>query len=416
MPTHISEYQKKISEYQKKIQTIESEVYEFFYGFLSDNEKIELCCLESNHVFDFKLPQGIKQLGYPSNTQIEVKYRLIQQSIVNIVKQYDAIHPEKLIVVVYEGYNSTLKPLCEEIIKEKCRQIEFISFDELKEKYKKDDVEKQNNKYLSEGKKEEIVKTLLKSSIKEKRLSIFIGAGVSVSAGVPAWQKLLERLCIKNKLPKMDSDIDEITKARYIIEECYKDNSNGTIKESFYTDIKDSLYENNCDSDLLTSISNIVNKKNVESIITYDSLLEDKLNEKEEKCESIYDKTRTSLLPVYHVHGFIARNGHHSEIVLGEKEYHKIYQEAYNWGNVEQLHALCRNTCLFIGLSMKDPNLRRLIDISIEGSEVEPIHFVFLRRKDNNPFMERTMRSFGINCVWYDNYSDLPNLLNDLCK
>ncbi|MBE6327275.1 MAG: hypothetical protein E7077_09520 [Bacteroidales bacterium] len=410
MPTHISEYQKKISEYQKKIQTIESEVYEFFYGFLSDNEKIELCCLESNHVFDFKLPQGISKLDYPSNTQIEVKYRLMRQSVSFILKHFDMVQPKKLVVVVYDGYELDHK---QEMFEN--RNIEIISFDELKEKYKKDDVEKQNNKYLSE----ENIKEALKRRVEEKRLSIFLGAGVSASAGVPAWQALLECLCIKNGLPKMDSDIDEITKARDIIEICYKDKSNGTIKDSFYEDISNCLYKTLHDSELLESISKIVKDFNVESIITYnyDSLLEDKLNEKEKKCESIYDKTRTPLLPVYHVHGFIARDGQHSEIVLGEKEYHKIYQEAYNWGNVEQLHALCRNTCLFIGLSMKDPNLRRLIDISIDGSEVEPIHFVFLRRIEYNiPFMERTMRSFGINCVWYDNYSDLPKLLNDLCK
>ena len=58
-----------------------------------------------------------------------------------------------------------------------------------------------------------------------------------------------------------------------------------------------------------------------------------------------------------------------SLIVLGEKEYHKIYQEPYNWGNIEQLHALNRNVCFFIGLSMNDPNLRRLIDGSNEDGE-----------------------------------------------
>lgn len=65
---------------------------------------------------------------------------------------------------------------------------------------------------------------------------------------------------------------------------------------------------------------------------------------------------------------------------------------------------------------MKDPNLRRLLDISIEaGSEIEPTHYVFLREIEYNvPIMEKIMRSFGILCIWYKQHSDLPKLLNEL--
>lgn len=69
----------------------------------------------------------------------------------------------------------------------------------------------------------------------------------------------------------------------------------------------------------------------------------------------------------------------------------------------------------FIGLSMADPNLRRLIDISIDGGEVEPVHFVFLRKIEYDvPFMEKIMRGFGINCIWYDKHEELPILIDSL--
>ena len=103
--------------------------------------------------------------------------------------------------------------------------------------------------------------------------------------------------------------------------------------------------------------------------------------------------------------------------MLGEKEYHKVYQEAYNWGNVEQLHALCRNVCFFIGLSMRDPNLRRLIDISNDGGEIERVHYAFLRKSENDvPFMEKIMRGFGVNCIWYDEHEDLPRMIYGLIR
>ena len=160
-------------------------------------------------------------------------------------------------------------------------------------------------------------------------------------------------------------------------------------------------------------------KSNMESIISYnyDDLVEQEVR-KLKACHSVYDKSRPidgDNLYVYHVHGFIPQDGDWSPIVLGEKEYHKIYQESYNWGNVEQLHALCRSVCFFIGLSMTDPNLRRLIDISIDGGEIEPVHYAFLRRIEYNvPFMEKTMRGFGVNCIWYDKHEELPDLIESL--
>lgn len=408
-----------LSDIIKRRRTIESDVYNLLSFCLSENETIIEGEIQRNSasrlVFDYQLPQGLSKLDYPHNTHVEVKYKITNELVLRIRDWYYIIKPTKLIVVVLVGLDISSKEKYKIILND-CN-IDIISFEELQEKASSlhntnPKVDKQNE-YDLEAK----IIEKLKKRIKEDCLSIFIGAGVSASAGVPTWQALLERLCVKKGIPKMDSDIDELTKARFIIEEEYK--KNGVITASFYEDLKDCLYPNTRKSDLLTSISKIVEKYSVESVINYnyDSLLEEEINIGSEKCESVYDKTRTNQLPVYHVHGFIARNGFHSEIVLGESEYHKIYQESYNWGNVEQLHALCRNTCLFIGLSMNDPNLRRLIDISLEGSDVEPVHFVFLRRIEYNiPFMEKTMRSFGINCVWYDEFSDLPKLLDDLCK
>lgn len=245
-----------------------------------------------------------------------------------------------------------------------------------------------------------------------------MGAGVSASAGVVTWDNLLEQLCVKKEINKIDSDIDSVIKGRYIIDEYKK---KGKIPDEFYYDMRGILYANTHSSKLIESIANLINTCRIESIISYnyDDLVEQEVN-KTNRCYPVYAKTRPvegNNFYIYHVHGFIPKNGIWSDIVLGEREYHKIYQESYNWGNVEQLHALCRSSCLFIGLSMTDPNLRRLIDISIDGGEVEPVHFAFLRRIEYNiQLTEKILRGFGINCVWYDRYEDLPNLINALTK
>ena len=197
----------------------------------------------------------------------------------------------------------------------------------------------------------------------------------------------------------------------------YEDVDVNPYLSDFYNDMRSVLYQNVRESKLIKSIANCVHKGNVEAIITYnyDNLIEEEINKKGDKCQSIFDKTRTNQMPVYHVHGYIAKVDGQSPIVLGEQEYHDIYAESYNWGSVEQLHALCRTSCFFIGLSMSDPNLRRLLDISNKGGEMESSHYVFLRRVDYNiPFMEKIMEGFGVNCIWYDRHEDLPKLLDEI--
>ena len=365
--------------------------------------------------FDFCLPKGLKAMEWPANTHVEVKYNLIYNSLDRILMQKSRIKPAKLIVIVKDN-KGILQYLID--LNEK-KDLDVLTLDELKQKL--GDIAQQK----SIDEKKEIKDDILaraKERIKNSTVTIFLGAGVSASAGVVTWESLLEQLCVKKHLSKIDSDIDSTIKGRFIVDK-YK--QNGEITPDFYEDMKKILYRKGIEpSELIISIANIANKENIESVVTYnyDDLLEECMKSfKLRNSMSVYEYSRLEKkrdLPVYHVHGLIPKNGTCSSIVLGEREYHKIYQEAYNWGNVEQLHALTRNTCFFIGLSMKDPNLRRLLDISVQqGSERERVHFAFLRRIEYDvDFTEANMREFGVNCIWYDNHADLPKLLDDLIK
>lgn len=402
-----------------QIETYEKDVYNTISKCLGKDETIEF-----DQHFDFCVPNGVKKLNWEKGTVIEVKYRLIYNSLERIRYSFDSYTPTKLIIVVIEENNLSLRLECNATMTG--RAIEIQPYYKLLQKIKtgvleldnnkqEDTLEKSEEKYQKEKNNNVLVK--LKNTIKNNKVSIFIGAGVSASAGVVTWDNLLEQLCVKKRINKIDSDIDSVIKGRYIIDE-YKKNEN-EIPDEFYNDMKDILYANTHSSKLIESIANLINKCTIESIISYnyDNLVEQEVN-KTNRCYPVYAKTRPvegNNYYIYHVHGFIPKNGIWSDIVLGEREYHKIYQESYNWGNVEQLHALCRSSCLFIGLSMTDPNLRRLIDISIDGGEVEPVHFAFLRRIEYNiQLTEKIMRGFGVNCVWYDRYEDLPNLINAL--
>ena len=183
-------------------------------------------------------------------------------------------------------------------------------------------------------------------------------------------------------------------------------------------------------SELIKSICECVETEKVESIITYnyDDLVETALEQRGRKrAISIFEKSRNTKdeIPVYHVHGLIPqfKSDIASTPVLSEKDYHDIYRKSYHWSNIEQLHALDRNTCFFIGLSMTDPNLRRLLDFSHTDSDNEIHHYAFLKRnnlyKDDDveknkryfDTFEQQLENIGVSVVWYESHDELPGII-----
>lgn len=373
--------------------------------------------LERHDYFDMIAPKGVKNLGWSAMTAIEIKPQRIYDTLDRLRWAYDN-YGEGLKQVILIT-NDKPNVIYAESSGLKGRDIKIITVEDLLNQaspflHIKSEPTEENTK---KGKDEDALLAKARSAIKNERISLFLGAGVSALAGVVTWDKLLEQLCIKKKLAKLDGDIDDIVKGRFIVDQ-YTDDENG-LADEFYEDIRKILYAGvRPSSALIRAIAELVNAAQMESIITYnyDDLVERMISPK--LCHSVYDKSRPVKgkdIQVYHVHGFIPQTGGCSPIVLGEKEYHKIYQEAYNWGNVEQLHALCRSTCFFIGLSMRDPNLRRLIDISFDGGEKNVVHYAFLRRIEYNvPFTEAIMGDLGIHCIWYEQHEDLPKLIKSL--
>ena len=372
--------------------TVEAKVYELLSQYAGENESVEY-----NKITDLYFPKGLKKLGWPANTYVEIKYRLVWSSL-NIIRHiYDQVAPAKFIVIYFDGGDAVSYIEKNQVL---AGRVDFISYIELSRPLK---VRTRTKLKLSIDDQRRLIDRA-RRDFRENRITLFLGAGVSASAGVPAWNTLLEELCIRKGISKFDADVNSIVKGRVVIDK-YKEQNKALELTDFYNDMRSVLYQNVRESKL------------IKSIITYnyDNLIEEEINKEQNKCQSIFDKTRTSQMPVYHVHGYIAKEEGQSPIVLGEQEYHDIYAESYNWGSVEQLHALCRTSCFFIGLSMSDPNLRRLLDISNKGGEIESSHYVFLRRVDYNiPFMEKIMGGFGVSCIWYDRHEDLPKLLDEI--
>lgn len=318
---------------------------------------------------------------------------------------------------------------------------------------------------------------LLKKMYSKGQFSFFLGAGVSSSAGMPDWNTLLNSLFVTYLTNEFDdgtkvndSDINQIVDrlneidepsalmaARYLRKGL---DNRGKESEEFTKTLTENLYKLRntkfkLDSDLIKAIAEMCmplrTGAKVKSVITYnfDDLLERQLNIQTIRHHSIYtddDFIDPDELPVYHVHGFLPESHddyeglEKSTLVFSEEGYHQIYSDSYHWSNLVQLSNLRENHCVMVGLSMADPNLRRLLDISSRNID-KPRHFAFMKRLsienftnsdskqivDNkeaaHKFLERhhnlneeIMRELGVSIIWYTSYDEIPKILTQIKK
>jgi hypothetical protein len=115
--------------------------------------------------------------------------------------------------------------------------------------------------------------------------------------------------------------------------------------------------------------------------------------------------------------------------VFGEEEYFAEYADPYKWSNLTQLRYLGESTGLFVGLSMEDPNIRRLIDVTHRQFPGRR-HYVVLPRKQftsnvlrpsqkilDNLFEQVETTSFenlGVNVIWVGDVKEVPVVIRSI--
>lgn len=305
----------------------------------------------------------------------------------------------------------------------------------------------------------------LSSHLRNGELTLVCGAGVSAGAGVPTWSILLNELLGSLIGRKLHTELNNI-EDRKLLAQLYQDHfapsslvvgqylKNG-LGDDFMETIRGALYSESLQSsDLLEAISDLCrpqrSRESLNSVITFnfDDLVERSLSSQQIKYRSIFgegQKAERSELPIYHVHGFLPRDGElakANEIVFSEDAYHSQFIDPFSWSNLIQLNLLSQNVCLFVGLSLSDPNLRRLLDVSMrKNPDRRANHYVFKKRSNREHLREKieylnltaneakTARGFvsmweileeqdsknlGLNTIWVDDYSEIPVFLKEL--
>jgi NAD-dependent SIR2 family protein deacetylase len=305
-------------------------------------------------------------------------------------------------------------------------------------------IDKSSDTYLGKKAKEIIITT------DNKNVVFCLGAGVSRSANVPDWNELIDKLWLREVTGRISfSDLDE-KKLSEIVNEIVGSSPlirarmlDVFTKAGLIDRIREEIYKNNpFGSDLIESICKFIKvrlfKKKSINIITfnYDDLMESNLEKMGIKTNSSYpnsEVTSTEKFNVFHVHGYlpptpqeIDKNMRES-IVFSENSYHSQYFDPYSWSNLVMYNSFVKDTCIFLGCSMTDPNLRRLLEISQEKSKGVR-HICVLKSakyKKENPEIDfatamikgaqsKSLIKLGVSIVWVDDYSEIPNLLDKI--
>ena len=410
----------------------------------NDEEIIKESFVSGRMMADFYLPNGCKAMQWPSKTVIEVKNIIRYSSISRIFQPYYVLFKEQKIsqlVIIHNSLisNDSFKKYIETL------DSKFIKIYNVNELVRKGDFP---NKEIKEIPSKIDVIDKAKDAYNNMRYTFFLGAGLSMDAQLPSWSALLESLLkSENKKPfeyinNANSEsissamgYSSIVTGRYALDGYLRDNQKDEDEnyQDFIERIRKVLYKKkNYKSALITSAAKAVKRKKPAQIITYnyDDLLDELLNKKDFYSVSDNIIPRTKDVPIYHVHGMISRdNTRPSNSVLSEKDYHHLYSNPHNWANVVQLNALYTSVCFFIGFSMTDPNQRRLLELARakdkHSDDIDKLpHFVFLKKeplkgevsKEVNEEhwheIEYMMSDFGLNVIWYNDFSDLPKMID----
>lgn len=311
---------------------------------------------------------------------------------------------------------------------------------------------------------------------------LVLGAGVSANMNIPDWEQLLSSLYTALIAQQFGEIVDEkklfpslsdeqvhplaeaarkigggespLLSARYL-RKGFRDT------QSFQQVLSAALYKHVANGQksppLLKELAKLCMPRRtgprVSSVITYnfDDLLESVLEAEGIYHRSLYlggQKALEDELPIFHPHGFLPKETHRydrleeSMLTFSEEAYHRVFRDPYHWANTVQLQAFQQNSCLLVGLSLTDPNLRRLLEFGRTGGE-RPRHFAFMRRTSLDELMghspkgadgkpqvhvasakaflalhhrlqEGVLAELGLEVIWFESYNEMPEAVKKI--
>jgi hypothetical protein len=316
------------------------------------------------------------------------------------------------------------------------QKIDFKSADKQVKEFNVTDelLYKLNNNKNNEGKNtssDSFILWLMRLYTFKLHTDLIMGAGINKDYGARDWNSLLTAL--NTEFYQGDEKTAEEVK-HYVGKELFT--SSMILKTSGFDTYKSlchELYEfkeaksfNDPDSTLYECV-NFIQKHPGTTVITYnyDTNLEYLMKKRDLKYCTVYDDnsfvTKDALCDIYHVHGLLPY-GKYSEkkftdsLVFNESDYYYMYNNPYSWNIAKQMHDFKFNSCIFIGISLNDPDMKRLLELA---SNYMKFNFIFVKKEDG--YSDKVYKdittyffTFDLITIWVDKYEDIASWLKEI--
>jgi hypothetical protein len=318
---------------------------------------------------------------------------------------------------------------------------------------------------------------------KREGVVLVLGAGVSIGSNSPNWEQLIigvARKCLGERgvsvvkelrqrdysLPAIASVIERHFRQRgtqaqfieYVREVLYAGLPSEFHRQAMDEGLKAKFAERICESNstlrTVASFCAVKNQSNsflanplVHAIITFnlDALLHTYVNARYAQGEKnflrIIERPSADHVPgrtnIYHMHGYLRFDSfagdpskESGDILFTEQEYFDFFNSPTSVFNYTFLYMLREHPCLFIGLSMQDNNLRRLLHYSkierergliAEGRkdsiEIRTLrHFAVMKREGEavDEWVETSLLPLGVRVVWVDEFHEIPERIAEV--
>ncbi|MFX0093893.1 MAG: SIR2 family protein [Candidatus Hodarchaeota archaeon] len=320
---------------------------------------------------------------------------------------------------------------------------------------------------------------ILKTRYCERGLVLALGAGVSVDSKIPNWGEMLRRLVGRVFEEKGSLYLEQLKKNGYslpaiasVIENSCPENKDfcEVLREELYKDFPffpDGINDHNGDEFIKYIIENNSTMRAVGALCTKkdrdkeiyvpNPRIHRVINFNLEAVLKAYTQHRydTRILRtierpssknvpgeinMYNMHGYLRfdrryRGDRTKEapdvLIFTEQEYYDFFNRLSSLFNYTFLYLLREYSCLFIGLSMNDENVRRLLhhtksereqSLRSEGILHPPEekilrHFAVLPdwiEPDINHLTEASLKRLGTRVLWVSDFSEIPTRLGEI--
>ncbi|MFJ5537598.1 SIR2 family protein [Vreelandella titanicae] len=253
----------------------------------------------------------------------------------------------------------------------------------------------------------------LKGLNRKGKLSIFLGAGISVSCGLPDWGGLLTSL----------HEVADAREAHYADDDDVANMARAVFAESFNSVVADCLYRDGLE---ISESALAIVKSGVRSMVcfNFDDVMEEIYQSECIQHRVVLNGEKFNLnndhVTIFHPHGYLGRfdskeEQQRSKIILSKSDYEDLYHQHYCLTNLIQLSMLMAKTVLFVGMSMTDPNIIRLLKKAREAGVLN-WHYALMKVENEEYVISQTkrLRAIGVDPVWYKEYCDIPRIIQRL--